>query len=122
MAAWQKPARELVETLDAALLGCDCERRVMFGGPAYFADGAMFAGVHQQSLFVRLSPDDRGDLVEEYDEAAPFEPMEGRPMREYMVLPEAVWADRGALSAWLARGRAYAASLPPKQKKARRDA
>ena len=45
-----------------------------------------------------------------------FEPMTGRPMREYIVLPKSALADRGALAAWLQRGLSYAASLPPQGK------
>jgi hypothetical protein len=43
--------------------------------------------------------------------------MTGRPMREYIVLPESVLADREALAAWLQRGLSYAASLPSKATK-----
>ena len=115
--AWEKPAPELIDILDGALLGCGCERRMMFGSPAYFVNGNMFSGVHQRSMILRLSADDRVSLAEEYDEAGPFEPMEGRPMKEYMVLPEAVYRDAEVLGEWLSRGRDYTASLPPKEKK-----
>ena len=49
-----------------------------------------------------------------------FEPMEGRPMKEYVVFPDEMLADRDALRGWMARGLAYAASLPPKEKKPRK--
>ena len=48
-----------------------------------------------------------------------FEPMPGRPMREYVVLPAAVLGDAGALARWVRRGVDYAAGLPPKQGKAK---
>jgi hypothetical protein len=41
-------------------------------------------------------------------------------MREYVVLPSQVLEDREALQGWIGKGMAYAASLPPKQKKARK--
>lgn len=47
-----------------------------------------------------------------------FAPM-GRPMREYVVLPDDVVHDPAALREWLVRSAAYAASLPPKERKPR---
>jgi hypothetical protein len=41
-------------------------------------------------------------------------------MREYVVIPPRIVEDREAARAWMARGLAYAASLPPKVKKPRR--
>ncbi len=35
----------------------------MFGCPAYFANGNMFAGVHQSSLMLRLPEDERAEVV-----------------------------------------------------------
>jgi hypothetical protein len=68
---------------------------------------------------VRLEENDRAELLAQPG-AHLFEPMEGRPMREYVVFPEAMLSDRAALTAWLAKGLAYAASLPPKEKKPRK--
>jgi hypothetical protein len=43
--------------------------------------------------------------------------MEGRPMKEYVALPEG-WRDEPeAARAWLLRSLAWAASLPPKEAK-----
>lgn len=47
--------------------------------------------------------------------AAPFAPMPGRTMKDWVVLPKAVVADDEALDAWVARAGAFAASLPPKR-------
>lgn len=118
--AWQKVSVEMVKILDEALLSSGAERRIMFGSPAYFVNNNMFAGAHQDAIILRLSEDDRVALTTQYDEVAPFEPMEGRPMREYVVVPEAVYEDPGLFGAWLAKGQAYAASLPPKERKPRR--
>jgi TfoX/Sxy family transcriptional regulator of competence genes len=91
----------------------------MFGGPCYWTGGNMFAAVHQKSLFVRLDEKDRAELLAQPG-AHLFEPMEGRPMKEYVVFPNEMLADRGALRGWMAKGLAYAANLPPKEKKPRK--
>jgi TfoX/Sxy family transcriptional regulator of competence genes len=67
---------------------------MMFGGPAYFVNGNMFAGVLGEQLMVRLDADDRAELLDADPGAVPFEPMPGRPMREYVTLPESIWGGR----------------------------
>jgi hypothetical protein len=46
-----------------------------------------------------------------------FEPMKGRPMREYVVLPPPIVADSRKLRAWLRRAIAHVDTLPPKKPK-----
>ena len=110
--------RLLEETV--AGLGTDApvEYRPMFGCPAYFAGGNLFAGVWQETVMLRLAEDDRAAVLA--DGGRLFEPMPGRPMKEYVALPDAVVADRAATAAWVRRAAAYAAALPPKEKKPRR--
>jgi len=118
---WRKPQENLIELLhDVIPEGqAPIEFKPMFGGPCYWTGGNMFAAVHQESLFVRLGEKDRAELLTQPG-AHLFEPMEGRPMKEYVVFPDEMLADRDALRGWMARGLAYAASLPPKEKKPRK--
>jgi TfoX/Sxy family transcriptional regulator of competence genes len=118
---WRKPQEDLVQLLhDVIPEGqAPVEFKPMFGGPCYWTGGNMFAAVHQESLFVRLGEKDRAELLAQPG-AHLFEPMEGRPMKEYVVFPIDMLADRDALRGWMARGLAYAASLPPKEKKPRK--
>ena len=118
--AWRKPREDLVQLLHEVIPEgvAPVEFKPMFGGPCYWTRGNMFAAVHQESIFVRLGEDDRTELLARPG-AHLFEPMEGRPMREYVVFPDDMLADREGLRAWMARGLAYAASLPPKEKKPR---
>ncbi len=118
---WRPPREDLVELLHEVIPTGETavSFRPMFGGPCYWAGGNMFAAVHQESMFVRLGEDDRAALLA-HPGAHLFEPMAGRPMREYVVFPDDMLADREALRGWLARGLAYAAALPPKEKKASR--
>jgi TfoX/Sxy family transcriptional regulator of competence genes len=105
---WRKPSPELIRFLDEVLASYQCQRKPMFGSPVYWVNGNMFAGVHQGSLFVRLSEADRQAIFAASDEAAPFEPMPGRPMKEYVTLPESL------LPEWVERAHRYALTLPPK--------
>jgi len=118
---WRKPQEDLIQLLhDVIPEGqAPVEFKPMFGGPCYWSGGNMFAAVHQESLLVRLGEPDRAELLTQPG-AHLFEPMAGRPMKEYVVFPETLLADRDALRGWMARGLAYAASLPPKEKKPRK--
>lgn len=58
----------------------------MFGHPCAFVSVQMFMGVFGNAVFVRLPEDLRGELLAE-EGAGPFEPMAGRPMKEYVTLP-----------------------------------
>jgi TfoX/Sxy family transcriptional regulator of competence genes len=115
--AWTKAPQPLVDLFDASLPADPrIERRKMFGYPAAFVHGNMFAGLFQDRLFARLSPGDQVAL-EAVHGPLPFEPMPGRPMRGYARAPEPVLADGEATAAFIAQGFEHASSLPPKEKK-----
>jgi hypothetical protein len=90
--------------------------RPVFGQPAAFVKGNMFLGVFGDSVFVRLSEEDRARAHAELG-AGPFEPMPGRPMREYVVLPPKVLQDPKLAAEWTARSFQYASRLPGKKPK-----
>lgn len=90
--------------------------RSMFGGLGAFVNGHMFAGVYGEAVFVRLSDADRSELLA-VEGSDVFEPMPGRPMREYVVLPRAWSSDPARAQAWAARALASTAALPPKAPK-----
>ncbi len=117
---WRRPDEQLVGLLAKAMQSFVCQKRTMFGCPAYFANDNMFAGVFADSLYVRLPDTERQRLLGEQPSAAIFEPMPGRPMREYVSLPPAVTADGEALAGWLERAYTYALALPPRANKAAR--
>jgi TfoX/Sxy family transcriptional regulator of competence genes len=88
-------------------------RKLMFGFPAAFAHGNMFFGVFGDVLFLRLSEADRKLAVQTHRMAA-FEPMKGRPMREYVALPPAVLDRPDEASVWIRRSFDWVSTLPPK--------
>lgn len=115
--AWKKVPPELIETFhDVIPDDPRSELKKMFGCPCCFAGGNLFTGVHQETLFVRLPPGEREELLAEPG-ASQFEPLAGRKMREYVVVPRRLYTDRDALRQWVARGFAYALSLPVKESK-----
>lgn len=117
--AWPKTSRELSALLEEALLPFPVHKRMMFGGPSFFVNGNMLAGVHGDSLIVRLSEVDRESIQASHSEAGPFE-VRGRAMKEYVVLPPSVYDDPAKLGDWLRRSIEYVSSLPPKEPKPRK--
>lgn len=94
----------------------DVSTKKMFGNLAGFANGHMFTGVFGDSVFVRLGETDRATLLAE-DGAVQFEPMEGKPMREYVVLP-AAWCDATSNALpWIEKSLTFVRALPTKEKK-----
>jgi TfoX/Sxy family transcriptional regulator of competence genes len=116
MPKFTKPPATLVETFTRAIADLpDVQLRQMFGCPAAFTRSQMFASLFQDQMIVRLSEDDRRTLTREG--ARPFEPMPGRPMREYLTVPDVVRDSPSAVREWLLKAQTYAASLPPKKRR-----
>ncbi|HLK23168.1 MAG TPA: TfoX/Sxy family protein [Caulobacteraceae bacterium] len=116
--AWTKSPQSLID-LFAESLPDDprIERRKMFGYPAIFVGGNMCAGLFQDRMFARLSDSDANALP---GGAQPFEPMPGRPMRGYALIPDDILADEERLAATLAKAVSFTAALPPKEKAKKR--
>ena len=116
---WSKAPAEVSEAFDAALPGdALVQRRQMFGYPAAFVNGNMFAGVWQSHIVLRLPEPKRAEIIETAG-AEPFVPM-GRAMREYVIAPPAMLTDREALALWLNEAFRFGAALPLKEAKPRR--
>jgi len=117
MEKWKKSSPELGKLLEAALVRFTCDRRMMFGSPVYMINRNMFAGVHQDNIFIRLTEADRKAILGKVAGAAQFEPLKGHIMKEYITVPETLYKDSEAFQLWLKRSHAYAASLPAKPSK-----
>lgn len=118
---FEKSPQWLVQLFDEALSETPAERRQMFGYPCGFSNGQLFCGLFASSMFVRLAEADRAALLA-VEGARAFDPMGGRPMREYVVLPAALLEEPARLRDWVSRAAAYAAALPPKKSAARKAA
>jgi len=114
---WKRSPSELVALFEAVFPDdTRAERRQMFGYPAGFVNGNLFTGLHQDDFMVRLGEDDRAALLDAG--GRPFEPMPGRAMHGYAVVPTALHRDRRRLAVWVARAFEHALTLPRKGKRA----
>ncbi|MGH2521985.1 MAG: TfoX/Sxy family protein [Anaerolineales bacterium] len=121
MPKWRPAPEALVQVFDKAIQALpDVQPRKMFGYPCAFTRGQMFAGLHQESMILRLEENDRTRFLGQAAGVRMFEPMPGRPMREYVVVPQAILTSEPGLAQWLKKSFEYAQSLPPKVKKAPR--
>ena len=89
----------------------------MFGYPAYFINGNMFAGLFADKLFIRLSEPDIAEIRKTCRGVDNLEPMPGRSMKGYVVLPKSVYSDDVSFAEWLNKSINYVSFLPVKQKK-----
>ncbi len=90
--------------------------RPMFGNISAFINGNMFAGVFGEELFVRLSDDEKEELLANKG-ASLLEPMKGRPMKDYVVMPRIWRKDQATLRDWIAKALDSTSKLPPKEAK-----
>ncbi len=114
---WKKAPVELVEFINDKMKNMNCDYKKMFGYPAYFINGNMFVGVHGDKLFLRLSDPDLTDLTKNCKDVAAFEPMPGRPMKGYVVLPKSIYSDDKLFGELLEKSERYVSSLPAKKSK-----
>ena len=91
-------AQELFDGLAEELAPLGAKKSKMFGMPCLKdPDGKAFVGLYQDQLVVRLSRDsaEHAEALA-LDGAHLFEPMAGRPMKDWVCLPEtheARWHD-----------------------------
>lgn len=114
---WKKPSQELIKLLVDRMEPFNAQKKAMFGSTVYFANGYMFIGVHEDHIFLRLPEDDRKELLVSFKGVTQFEPMKGRPMREYMIAPPQLYEDTAAFNPWIERSIDYVMSLSPKAPK-----
>jgi TfoX/Sxy family transcriptional regulator of competence genes len=91
------------------------EIKPMFGNLGAFVNGNMFMGLFGTDIGVKLNQSDEKRVREAG--GGSFGPAE-RPMAGYVSLPDSATPDQ--LDDWIGSALAYAASLPPKQPKARK--
>jgi TfoX-like protein len=119
MPSFAKSPPELIERFDSIAAGFpEATRRLTFGYPCLYVGGNMVSGLYESSWHVRLSPDDRREL-EAIPGAATFEPMPGRPMTGFTLLPPAVLEDDEAVRDWVGRAVAHGATMPAKAPKSK---
>jgi len=117
MKKWKPAPREAVTAFETATSGLsEAEPRKMFGYSCVFAKGNMFAGLHEAGMVLRLPDEQRAEFLR-LKGAAQFEPMPGRVMREYVVVPKVLLDSPERLRTWIEKSLAYVSSLPAKAKR-----
>ncbi len=112
---WRPAPEELVKFFDCVMGAVpEAERRKMFGYPAAFANGHLFASLHQESFVLKLAPVDYKDFLN-IEGAKPFEHMPGRIMPGFVIVPPSVLKSPEDLKAWLRKAFAAALAAPPKK-------
>ncbi len=114
---WKKAPIELVDFINKKMKDKNCDYKKMFGYPAYFFNGNMFVGVHGDKLFLRLSEVDKAEIMKDFKDVTAFEPMPGRAMKGYVVLPKPIYSNDKLFTEWLDKSIKYVTSLPPKKGK-----
>ncbi|MGC4114236.1 MAG: TfoX/Sxy family protein [Myxococcales bacterium] len=114
MSKFEKASPETKALFASLIEGLACEPRPMFGCPSAFVNGQLFTSLFgSTTLIVRLDERQRAKLLE-LDGTQPFDPMGGRPMKEYVQILSL--EDEELLAVWVKRAFAYAQTLPPKTK------
>lgn len=109
----EKPPQDLVDRFSATVADLPgAQLRKMFGNPAAFVNGHLFTGLFGPTWFVRLPDDERASLTAAG--GTEFAPMPGRPMREYVVMPDTIAADPRIAGAWARKALEHVAAMPPK--------
>ncbi len=88
--------------------------RPMFGNVSEFVNGNMFFGVFRNDLFVRLSDVHREELLKKKG-ASLLEPMKGKPMKEYVLIPRTWRTEPETVRLWVSRSLDWASKLPAKK-------
>jgi TfoX/Sxy family transcriptional regulator of competence genes len=117
MKKWKPAPAKAVAAFEMATSGlAGAEPRKMFSYSCIFARGNMFAGLHEAGMVLRLSEEQRAEFLR-LKGAKQFEPMPGRVMREYVVVPKVLLDSPERLRTWIEKSLAYVSSLPAKAKR-----
>lgn len=101
--------RKLLETMGGAT------ELSMMGALCFLRGGNMACGVSGDRLMVRLGAEAASDALHDPD-VSPLSIGGGRSPRAFVTVAPRGIADEKALAAWVARGLAFADSLPAKSK------
>ena len=88
--------------------------RPMFGNISGFVNGNMFAGVFGNDLFLRLSDENRRELLDKKGSKL-LEPKKGKPMKDHVVIPKEWLAQPSTVRTWVERSLEWTSKLSPKK-------
>ena len=117
---WEKAPEHLKALISKAMEDFQCDKRIMFGYPAYFVNSYMFAGLFQNAIFIRLSPAQVDEQKSKSISVHHLEPMKGRPMKDYYIIPEILYSDESIFRKLIKVSMEYTERLPPKLSKVKK--
>jgi len=104
------------EVLDGMLLDIPgVKAGKMFGLPGYYIDGKLFACVWEDGVSLKVPAGLREELLEKRG-VEPFVPMEGRPMKEWVLINRKNSRDYLKLEDTFISSLEYVLSLPKKSR------
>ena len=89
--------------------------RPMFGNLAAFVNGNMFAGLFGEGMFVRLPDTEAAAVIE--NGGTPFEPVAGRRMAGYVMVPAGWQKNTESVKPLVTRALKLTRAMPAKAKK-----
>jgi len=113
-----KSQKILLETFNAVLPpAVFIEKRRRHGSPCALVNGNLFAAIHQNTMILRLSTEEKKDYEKEAGRPMDaYEPFEDVMLKGFVAVPEGLLADRDSLARWVRKAFDYAASLPGRRK------
>lgn len=102
----------VAERIRQALSGKEnLTEKKMFGGLAFLLNGNMLVGVMANRLLVRTGPKEHGNALKR-PHAGPMT-FTGKPMRGFVVVEPAGFANGHDLRSWISLALGYVRELPP---------
>ena len=113
----EKADPALLARVEALMPEFPVYRRPMFGVVSWFVErnAQLLCCVWGESLNIRVGREDAAALVAS-GKATPFDPMGGRPMREYVLVPASTLRP-AQLRKWVERALAFTETVPAKKGK-----
>ena len=112
MAEDEQLAERVREALAAVVSPAEVVEKRMFGAVAFLVGGHIAVGVRETDVLVRIPPDEVPGVLESEPSTRPFQMGRG-PARGWVLVGPAGARDDADLRRWVARGVAYAQTLPP---------
>jgi TfoX N-terminal domain len=106
--AWKKNTPEATRRFDELVAVPGAQREFMFGCPVYLLGEQRYAMLHENRVVLRLSPEHASQLIAKGGRT--FEPMKGRPMKDRVLVPEAIAGNARSLRVWVQKAVQHAQS------------
>ncbi|MEM8782251.1 MAG: TfoX/Sxy family protein [Planctomycetota bacterium] len=103
---------KLVARIDRLAEAFGVERRMMFGGAAWFCGGHFVTGVWHDKLVLRLGPD-AAEKAMGRDHVVPMD-ITGRPMRGWVMVEPLGVNTAAKLRRWIGHAKSFNDTLDPK--------